>query len=146
MHDEIKLQIKKYYDDWFSINKLYHDWARHHNISQKTLFVLYEIYHTDSPCTQVSICEKTSYQKQTVSQIVNSLEKDGLLYRTKNPRDLRNKILHLTMEGTTYTRSLLSELENLEIQAFETMDATDRKKVIKGLHILSKSLEKSFEK
>ncbi len=146
MHDEIKLQIKKYYDDWFSINKLYHDWARHHNISQKTLFVLYEIYHTDGPCTQVSICEKTSYQKQTVSQIVNSLEKDGLLFKTKNPKDLRNKILNLTIEGTSYARSLLSELENLEIQAFETMDANDQKKVIKGLHILSKSLEKSFDK
>ena len=146
MHDDIKLQIKKYYDDWFSINKLYHDWARHHNISQKTLFVLYEIIHTEGPCTQVSICEKTSYQKQTVSQIVNALEKDGLLYRTKNPKDLRNKILNLTTEGSTYAHNLLNELETLEIKAFETMDITDRKKAIKGLHILAKSLEKCFER
>ncbi|MFA9465885.1 MAG: MarR family winged helix-turn-helix transcriptional regulator [Velocimicrobium sp.] len=144
MQEEISNLINKYYDDWFEINKLYYVWAKKHNISQKALFVLLEILNMDTPCIQTSICEHTSYPKQTVSKILNNLERQGLLKREINSIDKRNRIITLTSEGNLYAKSLLDELKATEIKAFLLLTKDERETVIDGFHLLSDVLSRTF--
>ncbi len=144
MHEEISELIRRYYDDWFEINKIYYVWAKKHNISQKALFVLYEILNSKGTCTQTLICEHTSYQKQTVSQILNSLGKQGLIKREVNRTDKRNRIITLTPEGEVYAKSLMEELKATEIKAFMLLTPKERKTVIDGLHLLARVLDRTF--
>ncbi len=144
MHEEISDLIRRYYDDWFEINKIYYIWAKEHNISQKALFVLYEILNTEGTCTQTLICEHTSYQKQTVSQILNSLGKQGLIKREVNRTDKRNRIITLTPEGEVYAKNLMDELQATEIKAFMLLSPKEIKTVIDGLHLLARVLDRTF--
>lgn len=107
MEEEIYHVITSYYDDWFAINKVYNVWAKQNGISQKALFVLFEIYNSNSPCTQRMICERTSYQKQTVSQIIHGLDKQGILHCEIYDSDRRNHIIRLTDEGKMIDPKLL---------------------------------------
>ncbi len=144
MQEEITDLIRKYYDDWFEINKIYYIWAKKHNISQKTLFVLYEILNSEAACTQTLICDHTSYKKQTVSQILSSLEKQKLIKREVNKTDKRNRFITLTPEGEVYARTFMEELKATEIKAFMLLTPKERKTVIDGLHLLARVLDRTF--
>lgn len=144
MQDEISDLIRKYYDDWFEINRIYCVWAKKRNISQKTLFVLFNILNSEKQCTQTTICYHTSYQKQTVSQILNSLEKQGLIKREVNLTDKRNRIITLTPEGEVYAKSFMDELKATETKAFMLLSQKERKTVMDGFHLLARVLERTF--
>lgn len=67
------------------------------------------------------ICERTSYQKQTVSQIIHGLDKQGILHYEIYDSDRRNHIIHLTDEENTYKDlfyEIKKELYESEKEAF----------------------------
>ncbi|HKM04937.1 MAG TPA: MarR family winged helix-turn-helix transcriptional regulator [Lachnospiraceae bacterium] len=144
MQEDISDSIRKYYDDWFEINKIYDAWAKKHRIPEKTLFVLIEIITSKVPCTQTLICENKLYSKQTVSQILNGLEDQGLLRRIVRLDDKRNKTIVLTEKGEHYALSLFHEMRDAEIKAFMLLTPKERKTVNDGFHLLSRALSKTF--
>ncbi len=146
MQDELDLMVKSYYDDWFQINKIYYEWAKTHGISQKALFVLFEIMESKVPCTQHAICERTSYQKQTVSQIIHGLEKQGLIICVTHEHDKRKKIVRLTERGLETAEKLSSVLKCKELEAFGSMTVEEREMVVRGFRILADALHHTFKK
>lgn len=139
-NDNINEQIDNYYNSWFKINSLYHHWAKKHGIQDTTLFVLYVIKNTLSDCTQSYICNKLFLPKQTVSQILSILEKDGYIIKEANTNDRRNKIICFTKKGATYATSLLKELKSKEIEAFMKLTQEQRITIVEGFKLLTDSL------
>lgn len=144
--EKIVEQIDSYYNSWFEINNIYHIWAKRHGVQDTTLFVLYVINNTAPYCTQSQICNKLFLPKQTVSQILSGLEKDGYILKEPNTKDRRNKIIRFTEKGTHFATSILEELKLAESEAFNQMSQEQRRTIIESFELLSGSLIKSFSK
>jgi len=149
--DKIAEQIDSYYNSWFEINSIYHIWAsiyhiwaKKHGMQDTTLFVLYVINNTVPYCTQSKICNKLFLPKQTVSQILSGLEKDGYIIKEANTKDRRNKIIRFTEEGTHFATSILEELKLVEIASFKKMSKEQRRDIVESFTLLASSLNKSL--
>lgn len=143
--EKIIKQIDSYYDSWFEINSIYHAWAKTHGIEDTTLFVLYVIKNTVPYCTQSQICNKLFLPKQTISQTLSKLEKDGYILKEINVEDRRNKIIKFTEKGSHFARSVLEELKLAEIEAFNRISQEHRMSIVESFALLTDSLNKSFK-
>lgn len=144
--EKIIEQIDSYYDSWHEINNIYHIWAKRYGIQDTTLFVLYVINNTVPECTQSQICDKLFLPKQTVSQILSGLEKDGYIFKEVNSNDRRNKIIRFTEKGISFATPILEKLKLAEIEAFNELSQEQRRIIIESFALLSNSLIKSFSK
>jgi len=144
--ENISQYIKVYYESWFRINNAYNIWAQTRGINYNTLFVLYEVYNNSINCTQRNICDNLILPKQTVSTILDKLEKEEYVYREINERDRRNKIVKLTIKGDMFASELLKELEKAEVEAYKNLSKEERYAITKGLYVFAKAIEKSFLK
>ena len=113
--------IDKYYKYWFEINNIYHNWSRKHNIEDTVLFVLTVIREEEPYCTQNKICEKLVLPKQTISLVLQNLERKGYILREKNSDDRRNKNVKFTENGKSYAIEILDKLKFAEIRALSEM-------------------------
>ncbi len=149
MSDDIKKiqkYINSYYENYYRINYVYYEWAIENGIQDTTLFVLDQIFELQDHCTQRQVTENLGYPKQTVSFIMNKLEKQGIIYREKLPSDKRSYIVKFTKEGKKFAESILTVMRNAEIEAYQGMTEEERKMVTLGLQILADKLETSFKK
>ncbi|MDS0527253.1 MarR family transcriptional regulator [Clostridium sp. SHJSY1] len=137
--------IDSYYESWFLINNIYHIWANEHGIQENTLFTLY-IINTVPNCTQSEICKKIFLPKQTVSDILSGLEKNDYIVKETNMNDRRNKVIKFTKKGLLFATSLLEELKQVEIEAFQSMSKKQQENVVSSFSLLVNSLTKSFSK
>lgn len=138
--------IDSYYDSYYRIDYLYYEWAADHGIQDTTMFVLNEIYMEKDECTQKQVTENLGYPKQTVSFIMNKLERQGIITREKSPHDQRNNIVKLTESGKRLADKLIKEMKQAEIEAYKNMTEEERVLVTEGLKTLADALEKSFRK
>lgn len=143
--EEIIKQIDSYYNSWFEINNIYHAWAKRHDIDDTTLFVLYVIKNAVPYCTQSQICNKLFLPKQTISQTLAKLEKDGYIVKEINTEDLRNKIIKFTEKGTRFAIAVLEELMLAEVEAFSRVSHKHRMAIVESFVLLADSLGKSLK-
>lgn len=144
--EKINDQIDSYYDLWFKTNDIYSDWAKRHHIQENVLFSLYVINSAVPYCTQSQICNKLYLPKQTVSQILSGLEKDGYISKETNAVDRRNKIVKFTEKGKCFATHILEELKAAEIEAFSELSEKQRSTIIESFALLNNALIKSFSK
>lgn len=144
MNAEIREAIKKYYDDYFSINALYESWAKARGLTSNTLFALYVIHEYPSQCTQRFICEKLLFPKQTVNTILDSFEKKGYIRKEVANDDKRTKYIRLTEEGQKYADGILADLLHFEEKALLNMAPDERASMINSNHAFLEQLTRAF--
>lgn len=141
MDDEIKESIKSYYDFYFGLSSVYENWAKQHDLTVNSLFVLYTIQEYTNECTQSLICEKQFLPKQTVNTILDNLEKKGMIIKKISEEDKRTKFILFTQKGRIYAESLLMELYQFEEKAFKQMHHFQREAMIQNSHVFLKQLK-----
>lgn len=139
--DKINEQIERYYRSWFRTNDLYDAWAKRHNIATNTLFALYVINTNKPECTQSQICNQLFLPKQTVSQILNELEKKGYVFKEVNLNDRRNKNIKFTEKGVAFAIEILGELKAAEIKAFGQLKEKELINIMDNFELLNNTLE-----
>lgn len=145
MKDNIKSQLKDYYNFWFGMNNLYELWSKKHNLSYYSLFVLYIIKENQEKCTQKMICDQLLLPKQTVNTILNSFEKNGHVIRTVDERNKRTKLISFTKEGEVYSENILNELEQFEVKAMLKMTSEQRTQMAEINNLSLKCFEEAFD-
>ena len=130
--DEIRIQIKKYYDAYFAVNAAYESWAKARGLTANALFVLYVIQEFSEQCTQKLICEKMLLPKQTVSAILETFEKKGYVRKETAASDKRNKYILFTESGRKYADEILTSLLHFEEKAFMGMVPEERAALVRG--------------
>ena len=146
MDNKITKQIDSYYNSWFEINNVYALWSKIHGIEDSTLFVLHEIYYSKTSLTQSEICKKLLYPKQTISQILASLEKNDYITKEQNENDRRNKLIKLTDNGKRFASPILKELKSAECEAFLQLSEKQRENLIESFKLLTEVLSKNLAK
>lgn len=71
-----------------------------------------------------ALAEATSQPRQTMTFILDTLEKRGLAYRTPHPNDRRRKIIQLSPKGRKLATTLYRELLAFETAALQSLGNT----------------------
>jgi len=83
---------------WQAIAKMYNEEAARHNSTMATAFVLLNIdYEKGTPST--SLGPQMGMEPTSLSRILKNMEKEGAIYRERNPEDGRSVLIKLTEFG-----------------------------------------------
>lgn len=138
--------IRRWYDDWFTINRIYVQWAQQKGLTDTTLFLLWAIdeyaMRRNEECTLRFLCDKLSLPKQTVASALDGLESKKLLERLPGSKDKRNRLIRFTAEGKIYADQILREMQAAERAAFNEFDRYRLESVTNGYHRMTALLEK----
>ena len=91
----------------------------HRNLKQHGLSVTFEMLQVlsclwrEQGTTQQKLAERTFKSKASLSSLMNTLERHGLVLRRAESADRRNKRVYLTPEGEKFWQRILPHLDEL---------------------------------
>jgi len=86
-------------------------------LSHQQIMVVRLLAHNKT--LQISaLCHEMSLSKGTVSGILNRMERDGLIEKTKDPKDKRNTYIRFTAQGNEFAKSYRGKIVESYTQIF----------------------------
>ena len=104
--------LKRFYLAWQRLNHVYEEYAKEHDLTYISMFVLQLI---DDGTTQKEICDTLYFPKQTVNKVILSFEKKGYITLVENPDDRRARSIMLTKKGRLFQGQVVSHIEKAEL-------------------------------
>ena len=102
-------------------NALYHAAAVQFGLSDTAFWILYALYSSAVPLTQVQMCAEWCLPKQTLNSAVRSMVEQGLLVLTPAPGGKRAKNLNLTEAGRALAEKTVAQVVRAEKCAMQRM-------------------------
>lgn len=130
MEDPLSAQIRAWSEQWNKVDRLYNEWAQRQGVTSSVLFTLSAL-HIHGPLTQSLIAQRTALPKQTVSNVVKSLEGRRLVRTAVDPVDRRSRSVELTEEGAQLAHRLYASMTAIERSAFGELSTEDRSTFIR---------------
>lgn len=87
------------------------------------------------------ICEVTEQPSNTVSRAVASLEKKGLISRTRDQVDTRRQVLNITDAGQTVHDTVIAEFEALETRFLAVLGEEEQQVLLRMLDKIARSVD-----
>jgi len=100
------------------------------------LRVLGGLEHDCTP-TQAQLATRVRRDKTRLIAILDRLEARGLLHRTPNPDDRRNRIVTLTDAGRSPLANCRRDIRAMEADLLSTLSAQDRTAFVRALSRLA---------
>ena len=110
--------LKRFYLAWQRLNHVYEEYAKEHDLTYISMFVLQLI---DDGTTQKEICDTLYFPKQTVNKVILSFEKKEYVTLVENPDDRRARSIMLTEKGRAFQRQVISHIEKAELETFASL-------------------------
>ncbi|MDD3584507.1 MAG: MarR family transcriptional regulator [Kiritimatiellae bacterium] len=89
--------------------------------------------------------DELAIPRQTVTALLDGLEKQGLIARLPHPQDRRRKIIRLTRRGLDKVKRLKAEIHAVETSAYETVGETDLRHLIRIMHQHTEALQQACD-
>ena len=140
---EAYLNLLRTGDEVFAITQHY---LGAHNISQGRFSVLMLLWKSQhgrpgaacaapiGPCTPASLADAAGVTRATMTGLIDTLERDGLVRRVPNPEDRRMMTVQLVPEGQTFVANLLPEYFKLLASVMQGLNEPERKTLVGLLH------------
>ena len=90
---------------------------------------------------QQELANQTCKDKVSLSYLINNLEKKGLVSRTTDPADRRNKLIYLTPEGTELRGTVYPLLTRLYAEAGEQLQETHLQDTLRYLQEMNETFQ-----
>lgn len=113
--------------------------AAGHDLTPEQWMVLVRLSERDGR-TQSELCEITTRDAPTMSRIVDSMAKRGLLRRAIDPADARTRVVVLTDQGRAAWRALLPIVRELVARMEHRVPARDLEVTRRTLRRLTENL------
>ena len=110
--------LKRFYLAWQRLNHVYEEYAKEHDLTYISMFVLQLI---DDGTTQKELCDTLYFPKQTVNKVILSFEKKEYVTLVENPDDRRVRSIMLTEKGRAFQRQVISHIEKAELVTFASL-------------------------
>jgi DNA-binding MarR family transcriptional regulator len=117
---------------------------RPYDIGSTQWYVLYQLAH-DGPTMQRDLGRMLQIERATLSGIVSTLVRKGLVEQTPDPADQRQRMLRITASGLKLWDEL-PDLALIEAVAFDGVDAADLATVVKVLQAATQRLSDHVSK
>lgn len=137
----INKAIGTYYDFWVQMNAWYDNFAKKNNFTVSQLYIFMGLEEANFKMTISQLINYTQVPKQTMTSILNQLEKDNIITRTEHPNDRRSKLIEPTGEGLKLITDILNQLHQVESKSFTELGLEN----VNRLNKLSHELLRNFE-
>jgi len=94
---------------------------RPHRLTQVQYALLASLLWLKGPVSQIMLARHTKMDPMMCSQVLRTLEKEGLVQRQQSTTDARAKILALTPAGTTLARQTVPLVEAADTSFFREL-------------------------
>ena len=109
------------------------DFVHRHSDRNWTIFRVLYVLWVFEPMSARDVVETMQVSRQTASNILRSLEADGLITRERNPDDARLITIRLTPEGRIGVEQALEDQFRLDAVIFEVLSAEEREQLAEML-------------
>jgi len=117
---------------------------RPYDIGSTQWYVLYQLAN-DGPTMQRDLGRMLQIERATLSGIVSTLVRKGLVEQTPDPADQRQRMLRITASGLKLWDEL-PDLALIEAVAFDGVDAAELATVVKVLQAATQRLNDHLSK
>ncbi len=119
------------------MNGVFHPIIDRYGLTIMQMRVLFEIRREDG-CTVSGLSRRGCAEGTKVAALCKRLEREGLLERSRDPRDER--VVHITLTGEG--RRTVDEVDALVTRAFPLLNEEDAEVILDGMQRLSLLLQK----
>jgi len=109
-------------------------------LSQGRFTVLMLLERAGMPCTPAALAEESRVTRATMTGLVDTLEKDGLVAREADPEDRRTIHVRLTKQGHALMGKVLPDYFGLVASTVKPLNKTERKQLVGLLQKLQSGL------
>ena len=112
-------------------DSIYTKYAAAHDISTTTLCVLYSLYTTEDPCTQMQLVEDWGIPMQTINSCLKALEKSGTVRLGFLEGSRKSKQIYLTQQGETIADRVVAPMIRSENEAFASLTPDEQQSLLR---------------
>nr|WP_325212415.1 MarR family transcriptional regulator [uncultured Oscillibacter sp.] len=135
----------RYYKSWNGIEAAYDKIAATYGVTSNIMDVITLLYKNRTPMTQNDLSRELYLSRQTVTSVVDSLERRGLVTRSIAEGDRRSRIVLLTEEGRKFGRKLGRAMRKMELDAFGLFSKEELHALVDGMEKLWHGLARALE-
>lgn len=134
------VNLEKTFDEWMTINmhnslRNFMHFAKEKNYSIPQLSALIHLAHHQE-CNVSGLGEVFGVTNAAVSQLLEKMVQQGLVHRSEDPQDRRNKVLVLTDEGKQIANESLVERQKWLSQLINLLTEEEQTQVDAAIRLL----------
>lgn len=126
-------------------NGLNRDRAKFYGLNDLETIILIHIGHMKNP-SQKDISEKLGAPKQTVNNVIKSLEEDGQIELSQDENDKRIRILRLTSKGEKNRNARIKPIVESNKRIYEKLGEEKAREIRDNLKLLNATIREDFKK
>lgn len=126
--DDLDTPLCRHYDYAKRENRLYAEWFRRRGLSYLHFLVLDSVLRRPEGVEPTELAEEHLIPKQTVTGILDALEREGRIRRERCERDRRRTRVFIRPAGEAFARETLRELNRCEEAAIADIPPQDMEK------------------
>ena len=107
--------FERYYKSWNGIEAAYDKIAASYGVTSNVMNILTLLCKNREPMTQNELSQELYLSRQTITSVVDSLERQGLVTRSISEKDRRSRVVCLTDEGRSFGRKLGRAMRKMEM-------------------------------
>lgn len=115
--------------NWLSVSKLFNDLAKDYDSTLAMAFVLLAIDETGTPVTKIA--PRIGMEPNSLSRLLNSLERKGAIYRQNDTSDQRKVYVYLTDKGVEYKNIAIQTVFEVEREITKDLSKEEKALIIK---------------
>jgi len=140
MQKEFIKKQKDFYFVWSHMNQIYARWADFYEINYNTFMIFYY-----GNMTQKMMGKHYGLPKQTVNNIIKSMQKAGHVMLISSENDKREKLVALTQQGKNHIAPMLNPLCELEQQTMQMVGYEQVEQMLKIGNLFNTIFEMKME-
>ena len=126
----------RYYKSWWGIDAAYEKIAASCGVTYNVMNILTLLYRRRKPMSQNELSKEMHLSNQTVTSVVDNLEKRGLVTRSIAENDRRKRLVTLTEEGRVVGRRVGRTMRQAELSAFSVLTKEEQAVLVNSMEKL----------
>jgi DNA-binding MarR family transcriptional regulator len=137
--------VHKVRSAWFEMSRMFNQVATAHDITLSVGFTLIAIYEKEgTPVTKIA--PRMGMEPNSLSRILKSMEKNGLVERVPDARDKRKVLVKLTEKGQDKRKVSIKSVFRLNNAMLDDLDPIKVKHFYEVINAVPKSTSKTLDK
>ncbi len=137
-------RMQRLFDLWGKFDRVYFRILQKWNLSYNTYLVLEELLTRPEGWEPAALADRLSIPRQTMTFLLDSLEREGRLDRMAHPADRRRKLAALTAAGREFATNVSVEVSRREYEAMRTLSESEQEELLALYDRLRIGFEESF--
>ncbi len=137
-------RMQHLFDLWGKFDKIYFKLLQRRNLSYNSYLVLEELLPHPEGVEPATLADRLNIPRQTMTFVLDQLEKDEVLYRCPHPADRRRKRIVLTERGIGFARTVTDDVFQREQRAMQALSGEEQVLLLSIYDKLSRAFDHSF--